>query len=310
MLNKKKIVIVTPAGRKRYMEILLKYILREKDIIDEYRIWVNTKNQEDLDYFNELKEKYPDFITLDERFKEEHDCGSNINIFRFFDKCTEENTVYIRLDDDIVWLESNFIKKLAEFRIKNPKPFLIYGAILNNAVIDSIVQKLGLYSNLPPIGYNCLDENGWRSPEVAVEKHNYLIDNYLSKLKTPPKLFDNWMLNNYERVSINCISWLGEEFAKFEGKVDHDEESWLSVVRPDTTKNPNMIYGGVYCVHYAFYTQREHVNKMNILKQYQKFSTYLDVDVKSIEFSKIKWDNVSDISKILISQILKEEENQ
>jgi hypothetical protein len=86
MINNKKIIVVTPAGRKRYMEPLLKYILREKDIIDEYRIWVNTGNKEDIEYFYSLKKEYPDFITLDERFTEEPDCGHNYNIHRFFDK--------------------------------------------------------------------------------------------------------------------------------------------------------------------------------------------------------------------------------
>ena len=85
MINNKKIIVVTPAGRKRYMEPLFKYILREKDIIDEYRIWVNTKNKEDIEYFYSLKKEYPGFITLDERFIEEPDCGINFNIHRFFD---------------------------------------------------------------------------------------------------------------------------------------------------------------------------------------------------------------------------------
>ena len=49
-----KIVVVTPAGRKKYMNILLSYILKQKNIIDEYRIWVNTTNLEDLNWFKEL----------------------------------------------------------------------------------------------------------------------------------------------------------------------------------------------------------------------------------------------------------------
>ena len=33
MINNKKVVVVTPAGRKKYMEILIKYILRENNLL-------------------------------------------------------------------------------------------------------------------------------------------------------------------------------------------------------------------------------------------------------------------------------------
>jgi hypothetical protein len=116
MINGYKIVVVTPAGRKRYMEILIEYILREKTIIDEYQIWVNTKNEDDINYFNYLKEKYPDFITLNLNYLNNQYCGSNSNIGNFLKDSIEENTVYIRLDDDIVWMQEGFIKTIG---IKN-----------------------------------------------------------------------------------------------------------------------------------------------------------------------------------------------
>jgi hypothetical protein len=304
MINNKKIIVVTPAGRKRYMEPLLKYILREKDIIDEYRIWVNTKNKEDIEYFYSLKKEYPGFITLDERFVEEHDCGINFNIHRFFDKCIDMDTIYIRLDDDIVWLQPDFIKSIATFRINNPKPFLVYGTILNNAVIDSIVQKLGLYEDFPFFEYSCMGSVAFNNPQICEQKHYHLISNYLSKLKSPPKLFDKWVLKNYERVSINCISWLGETFERFEGIVGRDEEDWLSCVRPSEITSPNVVYGGAYCVHFAFGPQREYLDKTNMLNQYNKISNYLDIEVENINFTKIKWNELSDITKILIYQIL------
>ena len=58
-------VVVTPAGRRRYMELLVKHIIKQKDFIDEYRIWVNTKNSNDIDYFRQLEQEYSGFITLD-----------------------------------------------------------------------------------------------------------------------------------------------------------------------------------------------------------------------------------------------------
>ena len=53
MLDTTRIVVVTPAGRKRYLEILFRYILKLRPIMDEYRLWVNTENNEDIEYMNE-----------------------------------------------------------------------------------------------------------------------------------------------------------------------------------------------------------------------------------------------------------------
>jgi hypothetical protein len=153
MIGDKKVVVVTPAGRKKYMEILIKYILREKNIVDEYRIWVNTKNSKDIAYFKELATKHKGFITLDERFINEEECGSNFNIHRFFDKCIDEDTIYVRLDDDVVWLQPNCIENLVKYRIENPEPFLIYGTIINNGIVDSLLQNFGYYNNNDTFNY-------------------------------------------------------------------------------------------------------------------------------------------------------------
>jgi hypothetical protein len=49
LFNGKKVVVVTPAGRKQYLEILFKYILNLKSVITEYRLWVNTTNNDDIE---------------------------------------------------------------------------------------------------------------------------------------------------------------------------------------------------------------------------------------------------------------------
>ena len=304
MLDNKKIIVVTPAGRKRYLEILLKYILKERDVIDQYVLWVNTKNKEDLEYIEEIRTKHPDFIILDNRFKDTPECGASSNIHRYFDECQSKNTVYIRLDDDIVWLQDNFIKNLAKYRIDNPKPFLIYGTILNNSIVDYVMQKFGMYSELGDFAYDCVESIAYKDPSVCEQKHLYLLENYISKLKAIPSFFISWNLNGYERTSINCISWLGESFAKFEGKVHPNEEVWLSTDYPRGEKTPNVIFGGAYCVHYAFHPQRDHMDRTNLLKQYKKISEYSDISLKSIDLSKINWNKISDISKILIYQTL------
>jgi hypothetical protein len=304
MIGDKKIVVVTPAGRKRYMEILLKYILRERDIVDEYRIWVNTKSQTDVSYFENLKEEYEGFVTLDERHIEEPECGENTNIHRFFDKCTESNTIYIRLDDDVIWLSENFIKNLVEFRIENPDPLLVYPAIINNAVCDSIFQNLGHYSNFENFNYDCVDSIAYTDSYVCEGKHREMLS-HIEKLD-PIDFTDSWVLRRYERISINCICWFGESFADFKGVVDKNEEVWLSCVKPKELKRPNVITGRSVCAHFAFGPQREHMDKTNILNMYKNISNYITVDPSKIDLSKIEWNALEDNIKLKIHILLTE----
>ena len=61
MINNKKVCICIPVGRKRYLEILVKYLLKQKDVVDEIRLWVNTRNVQDLEYIHSLKNLDPIF---------------------------------------------------------------------------------------------------------------------------------------------------------------------------------------------------------------------------------------------------------
>lgn len=271
MINGYKIVVVTPAGRKRYMEILIEYILREKTIIDEYQIWVNTKNEDDINYFNYLKEKYPDFITLNLNYLNNQYCGSNSNIGNFLKDSIEENTVYIRLDDDIVWMQEGFIKTISEYRTSNIEPFVVFGTIINNSCIDSILQNKGFYENLPQITFDCLCDNGWKNPYICEEKHKYFLENYLEKNIIIENKFDEIITTFNDVVSINCISWIGDTFKKFNGEInDLEEEVWINKKGTMLLNKNNVIIGNAYCIHYAFWTQREYLDSTNILNRYKK----------------------------------------
>jgi hypothetical protein len=46
------------------------------------------------------------------------------------------------------------------------------------------------------------------------------------------------------------------------------------------------------------------ISNDNVLPTHNKISNYLDIEVENINFTKIKWNELSDITKILIYQIL------
>jgi hypothetical protein len=265
MIDNYKVVVVTPAGRKKYLELLIPQIKRLKMYVDEYRLWVNTTNVEDIQYMEQQASQDPGFITL-EYLTVPH--RGNNSICSFFKNCVDTQTIYVRFDDDIVLLDDpeNF-KKFIEFRIAHPEYFLVYGNILNNSIVSHLQQRFGkLNMNFGLAEYSCMGNIGWNNSDFALNIHEQVVTQPLSHYH-----FDNiWDLFMYERVSINCISWLGSEFAKFSGNVGIEEEQWLSCDKPFQIKKINCIFGGFVCVHYVFHTQREKLDASNILEKYKK----------------------------------------
>lgn len=274
MYDGHKIIVVTPAGRKRYLELLLPNILALRPIVDEYRLWVNTDDPSDIQYMQEIEQEHKPFVTL-EYLPQGISCNASFTIHHFFKNTIDTNTIYVRFDDDVIFVDDavafeNFIA----FRIANPQYFLVYGNILNNAIISHLQQNAGNLTVHKTVSYNSMDAIGWKDPYFAELIHREVVERLKQDGNLKSFYINNHILHSYERVSINCISWLGSEFAKFAGVVNQDEENWLSAEKPSALNMPNVIFGQFCCVHYAFYTQRSHLDNTNILASYRNFYVF------------------------------------
>lgn len=268
MIANHRVVLTIPAGRRRYLEVLIPQILRQAGW-DELQIWLNTGDAADLAYLHALPARDPRIrlLPLPDGVKPR---GPR-TIHHFFTHCTADDTVYIRIDDDICYLEPQVIAKLAHFRIANPQAFLVFPVIVNNAIISHIWQALGIISLDGYIGANCTDAIGWENPRFAESLHRMFLaalrEGEVSRLKFPSRPIA------MSRMSINCIAWLGHEFAKFQGKLGSDnEEEWLSVTRPTQLGGYNLIFGEAIVSHFAFYPQRDHMDGTDILERYRAIS--------------------------------------
>lgn len=252
-----RVVVLTPAGRRRYMEKLVIHLEKQKDSFSEWHLWNNTRNSEDEKYIRDLGFQY-DWIRVVERELGDSR-GTNYAIHKFFDYTTDPNTVYIRLDDDIIWLDDGFIQNMKEFRLAHPEYFLVTANVVNNNIIASIQQRNGRVlrtQGTELIDYNCLG-NLWRKPELALQIHTEFARS--KKLDTVKKdwTVQNWVFWGYERFSINAICWIGGSFDDFGKIVDKEDEQWLSVDHPKKLGIPNILNGSAICQHFAFYMQRE-----------------------------------------------------
>lgn len=265
-----KCIVVTPAGRRRYMELLYRHLAAQRADFDHWQIWLNTRDAADVQYFLGLQQKHPDWIRCVPCPVPVDGTGT---ICHFFRACTDPDAVYIRLDDDVVWLEPGFVRRMFEFRRANPQYFLVYGNIVNNVVLSHLQQRFGnLGTQAGVVEFNYVDEVGWKSPDFVRLVHESFLDAATTQggERLRDWRFKQWELTNYEHVSINCIAWLGAEMAAFGGRVDVDEETFLAVHKPRELQKKNCIFGGALCVHYAFCMQRDYMDRFtDFLERYR-----------------------------------------
>ena len=105
--------------------------------------------------------------------------------------------------------------------------------------------------------------DGW----FAADLHNWFMEKYLTTGKYQ-ELYVGKHPMAMGRFSINCILWFGGEMAEFKGEVPGDDEEFLSCIKPTQLGKANCFNGDALIAHFAFGTQREGLDKMDILNRY------------------------------------------
>jgi hypothetical protein len=250
MFKNYRVVSVTPAGRRQYLEVLVPYLLRNKHLIDEHRFWLNTVNPKDIDYIYRVTKDHSLFKIVKPKT---HPQGID-TICTFFKDCVKEDTIYIRFDDDICYIAPDAVEKLLEFRLANRDYFLVYPHIINNS--------MNRWETSP---FAHIKGNWYDDKDHIIEKHRYFLENHKNLDLFKIKPFESTAI-----ININCICWFGSEFKQFDGKVDKQEELWLARLKPRQMQRTNGICGDSLVVHFAFRTQRKHLDKTKLLQQYKE----------------------------------------
>ena len=264
MFEGHRVVAVTPAGRRRYMELLVPQILGCA-LVDRYDIWVNTPDPGDLAFLEGVAK-------LDPRVRlVRHPDGAAPtieSIGAFHRTACDADSIYVRLDDDVVWLEPGFFETLLRFRIDHPDYFLVMPLILNNAVCSFLLQSFGRIETTKLLRPACMDEFGWRDPYLALDLHRMLIDlierGETRRLHIAPSEI---ALN---RFSINSICWFGKVMAGYAHEIGTEEEEDLSLLLPLKHGLRSCFAGNTIAAHFAFIFQRRKLETTGILEEYRR----------------------------------------
>lgn len=258
-----KVVCVTPAGRRRYMRLLAPQILASP-LVDRYDVWINTRQPGDLAFFEALAE-------LDARVRlveqpEDKVAGSH-TIGPFHRFAVDPDTIYVRFDDDIVWLQPDFFERYLEHRAANQQYLLTMPLIVNNAVCTALLAETGKVRLSRRVDFHAMDRIGWQDGAFALSVHDMFLG--LVEKGNWERLHGGAYPIAMNRFSINCISWFGRELAKYPGMIGLAEEYDWTVRSSLLTGRANCIFSGAIVAHYAFFTQRFHMDASPMLARYE-----------------------------------------
>jgi hypothetical protein len=283
MIDGKRIVAWTPYGRRATVEVLQAYLRRDHaiGIVDEWWLCMNTGPDQDGDivYAHDLEAAH-EFIHIKERPTE---CPALYPIQRntgyFYRYMTDPDTIYIRLDDDIVYIHPAAIARLARARMQQDVTTICSALIWNNAICTHFLQnqpvpgdptKTTVPREWGEVRLFCMDANGWANGEFAVKLHGLLLD----RLEADEPVDDLFLYQDYmipvgTQFSVSCFASSGTLYAGLPhgpGVLSPDEEeSWHTIYRPAQVGAPNVIIGNALVSHYSFGPQHGVLYPSNVL---------------------------------------------
>lgn len=257
MYENYKIVITIPSGRRKYLEILLPYIIQQKGYVDEIHFWLNTTDTDDINYIKEVASKD---LSLYKIIESKIPIKYASSLYHFWYTANDTDKIYIRFDDDICWLSSNFIYNLIQCRINNPKYFLIFPIIVNNDMNYGLIKEFG--------SENYFD--WYKYPELVAQSHGTLL--YMLKKNSLPQYTSNVEVPLNRSLNINSVCWFGKDIIDNMFLTD-EEEPEISNRIPNQLSRPNLICTSAICSHLSFMSQRQYLySNTKIYEKYKLLS--------------------------------------
>lgn len=285
MIDGKKVVAWTPFGRERTVSLLVEYMRRERErgIVDEYVLYMNTPDDrvDDRNYGLSLGEKY-DWVTCMERPKR-HPGPIQRSTGYFYLSAIDRDTVYVRLDDDIVYVQEDAIENLVRKRLEAPAPVAIFGTTWNNAIVSYFFQQqqdFHIPKEWGTCGMFCMDPVGWANGQFAVNIHNLLLDKIEAGEADDVRLYMDYSIPAGTQFSVSCFASLGSMYADLPNGpgvlVPDEEESFHTIHEPLRIGGiPNLLTGDALVSHYTFQPQQPWVLSTNILERYAEVAKKL-----------------------------------
>jgi hypothetical protein len=266
-----KIIVVTPAGRKAYLELLSSYLLSDDDVF-EWHLWDNCRDESDRVYINSLEVAHEKIKVV----RVPNVDGTNRSVNKFYKNCNRPDVFYVKIDDDVVYITKGTFTHMRDEAIKNRARYIWWSPmVINNALCSYLIKyKSKKVIINPEITAQAACPTGWGSPHFAIALH----DAFLQLVNNDEPIISEDFDVSLSRFSINCIGFFGADVLELGDLFcppNVDDEEWISGVLPVLTNRMGKILGACTVSHYSFYTQEYILNETDILDRYYALAGFV-----------------------------------
>jgi hypothetical protein len=244
-----RVVSVTPVGRPQFGPLLIPYLEGARPILDEHHWWFNTADPALIAWYSKVSEKHPDFYhcichpSRSQGF-------SHHTLAPFYPLACEPNTIYIRIDEDVVWMAPDAIRELVWFRLKHPTPILVFANTVNSPLCTHLHERMKAVTLPTHVGYNFLDPCGHADGAVASLIHRAFIEAVENGLTDRFKI-NSWWLWSFEPNHLHCVAWLGSDMLAAV-PLPPDDVKFLTQDLPIKMNRTNVISGTSLVSHFLY----------------------------------------------------------
>ncbi|KAI1371014.1 hypothetical protein F4677DRAFT_457461 [Hypoxylon crocopeplum] len=182
-------------GRKRYVDILDCYLqqnlVSHGGYFDEVWFMAHTKEEDDVAWVEDLVRKTPEYKLVGKG-----DCeGKKYSCM--WNYAVEDNTIYVKIDDDIVYIHPDAIPQLVHTRITLPHPYAISSNLVNSPVTGMEQYHYGAIHPFLPDPSNSPSFHAaetWRVSEKKKYPEDQIVEDYEIMDITAPYRGHPWLL--------------------------------------------------------------------------------------------------------------------
>ncbi len=180
-----------------------------------------------------------------------------------------QGCVFVKCDDDIVYVDEERLEDLLRFRVRRPEYFIVSANVVNNGACALFQQRDGaIPADLP--GFEGAPGQFliplFRSAAMTATLHDHFLGHPDAFRRSVEEVVE-WR----ERLSINFIAWLGEDLQYLHFSQGDDEEI-VSRLIPQMLERPCAIFLGCVVAHLSFAPQEAGLDTKRLIGRYRAFA--------------------------------------
>lgn len=137
-----KIIGILFFGRRDTLSVLECYLranlVSYGGFLDEIHFVVNTGNEDDIAWLANMVVQVKDYKRVE--LKED---GFTQNFNSIYAQSIERDHMYIKIDDDLVWMSPTAIPELVNTKLNHPESFAVLASLINSATMGWVQYRLG-----------------------------------------------------------------------------------------------------------------------------------------------------------------------